>query len=400
MDRFLVLQTGDLYLDRPIRVCGGLPPHLAARVLEGPRETLKRIARLAVTENVDLVIFSGNMIDCSRASAADLDVFAAVCEGLGKSEIPVLWLMGEAEDQGPWPGELPLPNSVHVFSGQEVEQRQVATRKGPVEVIGCPAPCPWDTGREALLPHKPGQLVIGLSRGRGVEELPHVIGVNYWVIIGKYRKTETLGQAIIHSAGPPLTRDFASESLPTVTLTEWDTLRRTSLRELSVGAVRHAVITLLLSADTQWAGLSSQLVQEVESRRASSNADWLIQIKLQGPADVLVRWKRDQVEGQLLQFVRSRYMQEPPYVWPTEIISDPLDFGPEEWLKENSFRGEFFREIGKTYQAVLEKNVDPEVRELLVESDQDDVENGPQSWEELIRQVAFQGLDLLADLAS
>lgn len=400
MDRFLILQTGELYLHLPIRVCGGLPPHLAARILEAPRHTLERIAQVASREDIDLVLFSGNMIDCCQASPADLEVFATVCEILAKNEIPVVWLRGEAEDQGPWPGELPLPNSVHVFSGQEVEQRQVATRKGPVQVLGCPAPCPWDTDRKALLPHKPGQLVIGLSRGRGVEELPHVIGVNYWVISGRYRKTETLEQAIIHSAGPPLTRDFASEILPTVTLIECDALRRTSLREVSVGSIRHAVLTLLLAANTQWAGLSSQLVQEAESRRASSDADWLIQIKLQGPADILVRWKRERVEEQLLHFVRSRYMQEPPYVWPTEIIWDPLDFGPEEWLKEKSYRGEFFRELDKIYQAVLEKDVDPEVRELLVESNQDDMENGPQSWEELIRQVAFQGLDLLTDLAS
>ena len=400
MDRFSFLHTGDLWLGQPIRVGGGLPPALAARILEAPRETLKRIAQVAITENVDLVILSGNMIDCSHASPADLDVFWTVCESLAQNEIPVVWMAGEAEEKGPWPAESPLPGSMEVFSGQEIEQRQVSTRKGAVQILACPCPCPWDSTQQAWLPHTPGQLVIGLSRGQSRAELPNVIGVGYWALGGNSRKTEALGQAVIHTAGPPLTRDFSSDVLPTVTVVEWNAQRRFALREVSVGAVRHAILTLLISAETQWPGLSSQLVQEVESRRASSHADWLVSIKLQGPADVLVRWKRERLEEQILQFVQGRYIQEPPYVWPTEVTWDPLDFGPEEWLKENSYRGEFLRQVNTIYEEICTGNLDCEVLNVLAESDEDfDVKN-PQFWEEMIRQAAFQGLEVLADLSS
>lgn len=385
-------------MGRPIRIGGGLPPSLAARILEGPRETLKRIAQVAGAENVDLIIFSGNMIDCSRASPADLDVFWKLCESLTQREIPVVWMAGEAEEAGPWPVEWPLPPAVEVFSGHTIEQRPVATRKGPVQILACPSPCPWDPAQQAWLPHTPGQLVIGLSSAQSSEELPNVIGVAYWALGGDCRKTETLGQVVIHRAGPPLTREFSSEVLPTVTLAEWDTQRRFTLREVSVGAVRHAMMTLLISAETQWPSLSSQLVQEVESRRASSHADWLVSIKLQGPADVLIRWKRERLEDQLLQFVQGRYLQEPPYVWPAEVIWDPLDFGPEEWLKENSYRGEFLRQVADTYEELDTGSLDREVSRLFTASDEDSDTTSPQFWEEMIRQAAFQGLEVLADL--
>jgi hypothetical protein len=361
---------------------------------------LKRIAQVAIAENVDLVIFSGNMIDCSQVAPADLDVFWKVCDSLAQNEIPVVWMAGDAEAKGPWPVELPLPSSVGMFSGREIEQRQVSTRNGPVQILACPCPCPWDPTHQAWLPHTPGQLVIGLSSGQSVEELPNVIGIGYWALGGNCRKTEAHPQGVIHAAGPPLTRDFSSEELPTVTVAEWTAQRRFALREVSVGAVRHAILTLVISAETQWPGLSSQLVQEVESRRASSNADWLVSIKLQGPADVLVRWKRERLEEELLQFVQGRYIQEPPYVWPTEVTWDPLDFGPEEWLKENSYRGEFLRQVNTAYEEICTGNLDFETLNVLAESDEDfDVKN-PQFWEEMIRQAAFHGLEMLADLSS
>jgi len=358
---------------------------------------MERICHVATREDVDLVVFSGNMIDCSRASPRDLELFLRAFDTFARNNIPVVWMAGEAEAKGPWPAELPLADSVHVFSGEELQQRQITTRKGPIEVLVCPSPCPWDATREALLPHKPGQIVIGLTRSRSAEELPTIIGVTYWALCGSERKTESSDQTVIHSPGAPLIRGFSDTAYPTVTIAEWHAHRRIALREVSVGATRYATVTLLISADTQWAGLSSQLVQELESHRASSDADWLIRLELQGPVEVLVRWKREGLESQLVQFIQSRYLQE-PFIWPIEVTWDPIELGPEEWLKEKSYRGEFLRQVNRMYEDILAGNVD---REMLLGRDclpDKTAGNANQFGEEFIRHSAFEGWEVLADL--
>lgn len=397
MDRVIFLHTGELWLDRPIRVRGGLPPSLAARILEAPRRTMERICQVALREDVDLVVFSGNMIDCSRASPCDLDLLVKTFDTLARSNISIVWMAGEAEERGPWPAELPLTDSVYVLSAEELQQRQIPTRKGPVEILVCPSPCPWDAAREALLPHKPDQLVIGLTRSQSAEELPNIIGVVYWALSSSDRKTESREQVLIHSPGAPLVRDFSDDAFPTVTVAEWHAHRRIALREVSVGAIRYATVTLLISGDTQWPGLSAQLVQELESRRASSDADWLIRIKLQGPVEVLVRWKREGLESQLVQFVQSRYLQE-PFIWPVEVIWDPIELGPDEWFKEKSYRGEFLRQVNRVYEDILTGNVDPETLLGIDHTPDSTARNMKPFWEEFIRQSAFEGWEVLADL--
>ncbi len=400
VDCFRFLHTGELWLDRPIRVRGGLPPSLMARVLEGPRRTWERICQLALREDVDLVVLSGNLVDGSRASPADLDAVLAGCETLAQNDIAAIWMAGKAEEQGPWPAELALPDTVHVFSGEEVQQRQVRTRKGTIDVLVWPTSYPWEASREAFLPHQPGQFVLGLARCQSLEELPNIIGVSYWALGGPVPRTDSLPSTVAHAAGPPLIRDADDPALPTVTIAEWNINRRIALREVSVAAIRYATVVLLISPETQWAGLSSQLVQELESRRASSDADWLIAIKLQGPVEALIRWKREGLDAQLLEFVQSRYLQEPPYLWPTDVVWDPVDLGPDEWLKETSFRGEFLRQVHAIYENLVIGQTDAVAALAGPISPGQAVDAIVPIWEEILRQAAFEGLEALSHVSA
>lgn len=349
------LHTAELRLGIPPRVRGGLPPRIADRLLEAPRETLARIAALAEREDVDCVICAGNMLDSGQALPADLDAWEATCHRLAERNIPLIWHWAECEQKTAWIGEIPLSEQVHVFHQQTFMEEEIATPRGTVHVLVWPG-MPAGTETQGLtLPPRGSAIVLGLL-AQGARP-PGVIGVHYWAGCGKARTTETLPHTVVHVPGEPLPRGFRREGPGGVTLGERDAQGRITLREVSVAAVRFATITLYLAEDTTWNALSAQVIQQCESWRVASDADWLVQIVLQGAADILVQWKAKNLGEELLQLIRGRYADASPFIWPTEVSYDPLELAPEKWLREKGFRGEFLRQALEVQRALASGDI-------------------------------------------
>lgn len=117
MKKLTILHAADLHLDSPFE---GLPAGKAAVRRSEQRELLSRLAALAVREQVDLVLLSGDLLDSGKPY---FETGEELIRSLGRIPAPVFIAPGNHDfysPQCPY-ARLKLPENVHVFKTAAME---------------------------------------------------------------------------------------------------------------------------------------------------------------------------------------------------------------------------------------------------------------------------------------
>ena len=380
-----------------------LPPRLVERLIEAPRKTLLRVAETASREGVHAVIFAGDVFNPASAAPGDWFALFQLCERLAAHDIPLVWLWGQLERCGPWPEEFPFPPSVHLFRSDEACVDTVTTAAGPLQVVIPPRATPGKILSDNLATAR--GFTVGLAYGHDMSDGQNQsvcdIETDYWALGGHHVRTEFDWAGIkAHAPGPAFVHTSEIESIPTITIVELHGPGKVFLRSVSLAALRWHTLTLYVAAESTEPQLVSQIIQEAEARRAAGDADWLVRIRLEGLPQVLLPWRMKGFDREILELLRMRYGQSPPYFWPIEVTWHPSDPWPESWLQEESFRGELLRQ-GLTLEGT---NPSELVSQWLPESELE----LPQTyggwsdrleacWPEIVREALFYGLMLLEE---
>ena len=112
MRKLTILHAADLHLDSPFE---GLPAGKAAIRREEQRELLARLAELAFTEHVDLVLLAGDLLDSGNTYYETGEELIRALRGVGA---PVFIAPGNHDfysARSPY-ARLHLPDNVHVFT--------------------------------------------------------------------------------------------------------------------------------------------------------------------------------------------------------------------------------------------------------------------------------------------
>ena len=112
MRKLTILHAADLHLDSPFE---GLPAGKAAIRREEQRELLARLAELAFTEHVDLVLLAGDLLDSGNTYYETGEELIRALRGIGA---PVFIAPGNHDfysARSPY-ARLHLPDNVHVFT--------------------------------------------------------------------------------------------------------------------------------------------------------------------------------------------------------------------------------------------------------------------------------------------
>lgn len=114
------LHTADLHLGSPLRAIAGTNPELRERLHEATYTALERIVETALTEDVDFVLFAGDLYDQESRSVKANQALLMQFERLDDAGIPSYVIYGNHDPLGE-SGELfELPDSVHVFGHEDV----------------------------------------------------------------------------------------------------------------------------------------------------------------------------------------------------------------------------------------------------------------------------------------
>ncbi|MGY3777253.1 metallophosphoesterase family protein [Isobaculum melis] len=124
-----MLHAGDLHLDSPFTSLKYFPENLWTQVYESTFDSFHQIVQLAITQQVDVVILTGDIYDGADRSVKAQARLIRELEQLGNAQIPVVMIHGNHDHlAGEWLN-LPFPENVYLL-GPEVETIQLSFENG------------------------------------------------------------------------------------------------------------------------------------------------------------------------------------------------------------------------------------------------------------------------------
>ena len=111
-NQFKFIHCADLHLDTPFKNVASDDRALSARMVKSSFDALDRIVDKAISENVDFIIFSGDIFDADSGTPGSRFKFA---EALGRSGKRCYVAYGNHDYKRQWEDSIPFPENVIVF---------------------------------------------------------------------------------------------------------------------------------------------------------------------------------------------------------------------------------------------------------------------------------------------
>lgn len=128
MNRFRFLHTADLHLDSPFRGMAHVPSAVRESIRESTFAAFGNVIELAIREQVDFVLVSGDVYDLADRSLRAQLRFQRGMERLAASGIQAFVVCGNHDPESGTRAQLAWPSTVHFFGSGEAEER-IACRK-------------------------------------------------------------------------------------------------------------------------------------------------------------------------------------------------------------------------------------------------------------------------------
>lgn len=203
---FRFLQCGDLHLGTPFKYLKSLGKQVDEFANRATYRSFEAIVDLALKEQVQAVIITGDIYDSDTHNLEAQVRFAHECERLNKGHIPVFMVQGNHDPSESWAAHINLPPNVHVFSSKEPERMPLIVHGKTVAYIygiSCSLQNRDNAIAKLLIPNEEDPFSIGVFHGTvGVSEDHEMVGpcklndlldagMDYWAL-GHIHKRQVL----------------------------------------------------------------------------------------------------------------------------------------------------------------------------------------------------------------
>ncbi|MEF2560911.1 MAG: DNA repair exonuclease [Eggerthellaceae bacterium] len=175
MSTVTFIHAADLHLGAPFKGLRSLAPAWNDALLHAIPKSFKKVIDLAISEEVDFVVLSGDIFDNSHPSYADFSLFVSELTRLQQLGIPVYFVTGNHDPYISWDSSFSaLPENAHLLGVSKAEFACYERDGQPIALIG---------GRSYYTQSWPSDEDIseGISRETAMSELgisaPFMIGV-------------------------------------------------------------------------------------------------------------------------------------------------------------------------------------------------------------------------------
>ncbi|KAA1190892.1 exonuclease SbcCD subunit D [Paenibacillus sp. B2(2019)] len=425
---FRFLHAADLHLDSRFAGLAHISPAIRSYLRESTFAALGRLVRVAIQENVDFIVISGDVYDVSDASLQGQLRFQEALKELGQQGIHVFLIHGNHDPLDGLRLTTEMPRHVTVFGGEKPDLSTAYRRKDGQEVAivsGISYPTAKVTDNTAVtFSRKPGSRLfhIAMLHGNVDGDLLHETyspcsrrdlierGFDYWAL-GHIHKRSVLHEkpAIIYpgniqgrsikETGPKgcYVVDVDEAGSATPHFHELDYVRW-QVRDLSIEG---------LSNEAEWIQRVEQVIDDIREELPELMS--VVRFRLIGRGDVhKVLAQKGAVEDLLSELqrreaVRAERKDYKGLVWVEGFaVESGLAIDRERLLEEDSFLGEMLRITERTEHSAeaLEELINSalkplmenqELRQLLSVTSQEE----KLSW---LRSAAEQGITMLGGM--
>ncbi|CAN7637044.1 DNA repair exonuclease [Paenibacillus sp. LjRoot153] len=369
MKRLRFIHAADLHLDSPFKGMSALPERVRERVRESTFDALKELVALAIQEQVDFVLISGDVYDVSDRSLRAQIRFQKAVEHLATEGIPAYIIHGNHDPEDGRAAKLVWPADVHFFASEHVETLQVMKEDRGIiaEIHGISYGSSAVTENLALR-FKRGQAQvcqIGLLH-TNVDGDPHHdnyapcskqdlidAGMHYWALGHVHtRQVMNLQPAIVYP-GNIQGRSIRETGPRGCYLVDMDDNGRAELIFHALDTVRWYQETLSVTSIPSEQVLKDRLGELLDRLRHDANGrDGIVRIVLEGRSELHERVRKGRALQELMDELREDEVERGSFVW-IESIEDrtasELDLAVV--LEEKSFLGDLLR-----YAAALQSD--------------------------------------------
>lgn len=369
MKRLRFIHAADLHLDSPFKGMSALPERVRERVRESTFEALKELVALALQEEVDFVLVSGDVYDVLDRSLRAQIRFQKAVEQLAAGGIPAYIIHGNHDPEDGRAAKLVWPADVHFFASKKVETFQIVKQDRGIiaEIHGISYGSSAVTENLALQ-FKRGQdqvCQIGLLH-TNVDGDPHHdnyapcskqdlldAGMHYWAL-GHVHTRHILNQqpAIVYP-GNIQGRSIRETGPRGCYLVDIDENGRAELAFHALDSVRWFQEKLAVTHIPTEQVLKDRLGELLDRlRQEADGRDGIVRIVLEGRSEIHERLRKGRALQELMDELREEEVERSCFVW-IESIEDrtasELDLTAA--LEEKSFLGDLLR-----YAAALQKD--------------------------------------------
>ncbi len=343
---FRFIHASDFHLDRPFRGLTDVPDPLVDRLLDAPFAAVRTMFEMAVIEEIDFVVLSGNLLDLQNPSAHSLAFLQSQFQLLHDHDIPVYWAGGPEDSDAAFPEGVALPDNVRSFVSDEVTccwHKSGETRCAAV--FGRTWGGSTRISHDDFLLEPPGCFTIAAASGKADVGRLGESAVNYWALGGSDRPETVMSEPrIAHYPGTPQGRSPKQIGPHGCTLVEVTQDGKVGMRMVPCDSVRWQRMVLPCLERTDWA-LLEDLAGEAMAELGSESGDRtiLLDVVLEiDPARADARAVGPAI-GRFQKWLRSTCSQQSSSCWPAVLRVDSHHRLPDAWFEEDSLLGDFLR---------------------------------------------------------
>lgn len=343
---FRFIHASDLHLERPPSGLAEIPDHLRQTLLEAPYLAAERLFEIALSEQVDFVALSGDVVHLEGAGPRALKFLDEQFQRLADRDIQVYWAGGNVDPPESWPAALHLPSNVHRFGSARPEDR-IHHRDGiPLaRITGLSRRQRSKIRVSDFWPDPAGLTTVAVVYG-GVDraelaERP----IHYWALGGSHRRGTVQGTSqVAHYPGTNQGRTPDETGLHGCTLVRVDTDGKMQPQLIPCDVLRWQQERVEVEPTMTRERLEQALhgrMQELIT--ANPGLDLLVDWTITGSGPLVASLRRGTLATELLAGLRQEFGHNATPAWSVTLEAEP-DALPDTWYDQQTILGDFLRE--------------------------------------------------------
>lgn len=342
---FRFLHSGDFDLQQPLTGLADVPEAVHSLLVDAPFTAATRVFDIAVREEVDFVVLSGNLLDIDTAGPRAVAFLVEQFERMDENGIAVYWSGGVTDPPQQWPAAARMPKSVNLFPAYQVEEINHYRGDKP---LACVRGRSWQgptTPLDPLAPDFDRLFTVAVSYGQyEISPLLHK-PVSYWALGGSpHRLTHGDSLRTVHYPGSPQGRKPQQAGAHGCSLVHVESDGKTRVQLIPTDAVRFQTEDVSVDPTAPVADQRRPFLERVKVLRQESDDRPLLvswELRLSGTPTLA---QRDKLSADLLTWLRNEFGSSRVPLWSigVECASGLLN---QSWLAEDTMLGEFLRAV-------------------------------------------------------
>ncbi len=349
------LHASDFRLELPVLGVTHLPDHLRETLIEAPYRAARRVFDAAVTERVDFVVLSGNIINPSAAGPRGVQFLQTEFERLAREQISVYWSCGPSDRMDLWPPSVPMPSNVQVFAGDRIASVTHRRDDQAIATIQASGYRRSHTIRSVDFPGCGNRFSIAVAYGAGDPKAMRTSQINYWALGGRHeRYTLFSSPRTAQYSGSPQGRSPDEVDVHGCTLVDVDDTGTVNRQMIPTDVVRWHTERLELPDHMDSQGLL-RLLRERLRQLSHTHSEQLVMVSWQVvDSDQLTDTRSDLLAAQLRQSdlpqeivgtLRKEFGMSVPGIWTVSLTADTPSVYPAGWYEEDTVLGDLLRAV-------------------------------------------------------